>query len=365
MISHSGIGDLSTSLALSHHGAGHISRIGSRPAEEFARPTFASGAVLWRRPEGSPAGQGEGFTDAGLADGGDGGAAGATEATGAASSEGMEIAVVHRPRYDDWSLPKGKVDPGENLPGTALREIKEETGLDATLGWLLGYVHYPVSSRTKVVYYWTAEVTSGTFVANEEVDELRWVSFDEAAELLTYDVDREVIDAARGLLSLGCDRRVLYIRHAKAHDRKGWAGDDNLRPLTKKGRRQSEMLVSTVEGYRPTQLASAYPERCVHTAEPTAQDLGLKLNVNTQLGDSGWHEDPNAAVDAFHAATAAPISVVVGQGTVIPGVMGRICADQDIEIEDMRVKKSSIWVLHFKGDQLLGLDYLASPLPVK
>ena len=100
MISHSGIGDLSTSLALSHHGAGHISRIGSRPAEEFARPTFASGAVLWRRPEGSPAGQGEGFTDAGLADGG------ATSARGTTGSEDMEIAVVHRPRYDDWSLPK-------------------------------------------------------------------------------------------------------------------------------------------------------------------------------------------------------------------------------------------------------------------
>lgn len=331
MISHSGIGDLSTSLALSHHGNGHISRIGSGPTEEFARPTFASGAVLWRQVNGGE----------------------------------LEIAVVHRPRYDDWSLPKGKVDPGENLPGTAIREIKEETGFDATLGWLLGYVHYPVSSRTKVVYYWTAEVTSGEFIKNDEVDELRWVSVETAHELLSYDVDSQVVKAAEGVLALGCDRRVLYIRHAKAHDRKGWAGDDNLRPLTKKGRRQSEMLVSAVESYRPTVLSSALPERCVHTGEPVSQDLGLELTVDVNLGDEGWSEDSAKAMDAFRAATTAPVSAVVAQGAVIPGVLSRICAASDIEVEDMRVKKSSIWVLHFKGEKLLGLDYLASPLPVK
>ncbi|QFQ02616.1 Putative mutator protein MutT4 [Corynebacterium urogenitale] len=343
MISHTGIGDLSTSLALSHHGKGHISRIGSGPAQEFARPTFASGAVLWRRPDGQPANKGEGRVDA----------------------ERMEIAIVHRPHYDDWSLPKGKVDPGENLAGTAIREIKEETGLDATLGWLLGYVHYPVGSRTKVVYYWTAEVVSGNFEENNEVDELRWVSFDEAAELLSYDVDRDVIRAAESLLALGCNRRVLYVRHGKAHDRQGWAGDDNLRPLKKKGRRQSEMLVSQLEGYRPLNLSSAAPERCIHTATPTSQDLELELKVDARLGDEGWSESSEVALDAFHEATTFPVSAIVAQGTVIPGVIAKLAADAQIEIEDMRVKKSSVWVLHFKGDELLGLDYLASPLPVK
>lgn len=343
MISHSGIGDLSTSLALTHHGNGHISRIGSRPAREFARPTFAAGAVLWRRPEGQPTAQGEGNT----------------------SPEAMEIAVVHRPHYDDWSLPKGKVDPGENLPGTAIREIQEETGLRATLGWLLGYVHYPVGSRTKVVYYWTAEVSSGAFEANDEVDKLRWVSFADAKTLLTYDVDRDVIAAAEDMLALGCDRRVLYVRHAKAHDRKGWAGDDNLRPLSKKGRRQSEMLVSELEGYRSQKLTSAAPERCLHTAQPMAQDLDLELSVDANLGDDGWKENAQHALDAFAAAATAPVSTIVAQGTVIPGIVSRLCAGSDIEVEDMRVKKSSTWVLHFKGDTLLGLDYLASPLPVK
>lgn len=344
VISHSGIGDLSTSLALTHHGPGHISRIGSRPAQEFARPTFASGAVLWKF-DGEPSGT----------------------ARRQESAE-VKIAVAHRPHYDDWSLPKGKVDPGENLPGTALREIREETGFTARLGWLLGYVHYPVGSRTKVVYYWTAQVTDGEFAPNNEVDELRWVTFDEAADLLTYDIDRDVIAAARQMLSLGCDRRVLYIRHAKAHDRQGWAGDDNLRPLTKKGRRQSEMLVSIADAYAPEVLSSAQPIRCVHTATPMSEDMELDVAVDKRLGDEGWIADSDDALEAFYSATVrtdAAVSAVVAQGSIIPGVLGRLCAEPEIEVEDLRVKKSSVWVLHFQGEKLLGLDYLASPLPVK
>ncbi|MDH2455220.1 bifunctional NUDIX hydrolase/histidine phosphatase family protein [Corynebacterium bovis] len=378
MITHTGTGDLSTSLSLSVHDRGHVARIGSRPAQEFARPTFAAGAVLWRRPSGAgAAGQGDAVPE----------------------SADVLVAMVHRPRYDDWSLPKGKVDPGENLPATAVREIVEETGLTPSLGWLLGYVHYPVGSRTKVVYYWTAEVPDGSFVPNDEVDELRWVTPAEARELATYEADRTVLDAAERVLSLGCARRVLYVRHAKAHDRQGWGGNDDLRPLTKKGRRQAEMLVSELEGYRPTTVSTAQPDRCVHTATPLAQDLGVTLRTDRALGDAvlgdaapgdaatgdaptGEGVDGptgradaatgtdltggDAAAAAFARATTAPVSVVVSQGAVIPELITRFAAGTGVETDDMRVKKSSTWVLHFDRDGgLLGADYLASPLPVK
>ncbi|RAV31367.1 NUDIX hydrolase [Corynebacterium heidelbergense] len=339
MISHTGTGDLSTSLAMAHHGTGHVGRIGSSPAEEFARPTFAAGALLWRHSK---------------------------SATGRAEGTEIEIALIHRPRYDDWTLPKGKVDPGENLPGTAVREIREETGFEARLGWLLGYVHYPVGSRTKVVYYWTAEAIGGKFEANEESDDLKWVAPNKAAKMLSYDIDRDVVEAGRAMLALGCDRRVLYIRHGKAHDRKGWGGDDDLRPLNKKGRRQSEMLTSAVEGYRPEAVFSAKPDRCVHTATPVAQDLGLTVEVEPELGDAGWSVSPDVALSAVARATAdTPVSAVIAQGAVIPGVLARLAGQNGVEIEDLRCKKSSIWVLHFAGEELLGLDYLASPLPVK
>lgn len=334
MISHTGIGDLSTSLALAHHEVGHVARIGSKPTEEFARPTFAAGALLWRRTAGE-----------------------------------IEIAVVHRPHYDDWSLPKGKVDAGENLSTTAIREIEEETGLQPQLGWLIGYVQYPVKDRTKVVYYWTAEVVGGEFEANDEVDELRWLSREDALATVSYDLDREVITQGLALLDLNCDRRVLMVRHAKAHNRQGWAGDDNLRPLAKKGRRQAEMLISQLSGYAPSVIYSAEPVRCQHTAEPLAQDVDLDIHVEEAFGDNAYEQNPQAGIEALlklvNSAGAGSVTTVVSQGTAIPGMIEPLLGPTTVEIEDMRVKKASVWVLHFAGEKLVGADYLASPFPVK
>lgn len=344
VITHTGIGDLSTSLASRNfeNSPHHIARIGSTPGEEFERPVFAAGAVLWRRT--SPAGPGTAET---------------------AQDGTIEIAVIHRPRYDDWSLPKGKVDPGENLAQTATREITEETGYTPTLGWLLGYVHYPLEKKTKVVYYWTAEVTDGHFIDNNEVDELEWVTPDRAKELVSYDADRDVIAAALEVLSLGCTRRVLYVRHAKAMDRDNWEQDDLLRPLAKKGRKQAKALPAQLEGYRPQAVASADPVRCVSTVEQVARSLGLEVTTDPDLGDGALAHSSRTVMEALVRASSAPVSVVCSQGEVIPAVVNGLAKDADFEVEDLRVKKSSVWVLHFsEDDTLLGVDYLASPLPI-
>jgi 8-oxo-dGTP diphosphatase len=109
------------------------------------------------------------------------------------------VAVAHRPRYDDWSLPKGKLDPGETFEQAALREMEEETGLRARLVRELPAVHYTVRDRPKVVRYWLMEVESDPgFAPNDEVDELRWLSPSDAMELLTYDRDKGVVAAAAG-----------------------------------------------------------------------------------------------------------------------------------------------------------------------
>ena len=129
--------------------SGRHQEIPTDPAKEFKRTTLAAGAVLWR---GNP--------------------------------QDPEVAVIHRPHYDDWSLPKGKVDPGESLPTTAAREILEETGYDVKLGKLIGKVTYPVQGRTKVVYYWLAQYLKGSFGDNSETDELRWLPIDEALSLI-------------------------------------------------------------------------------------------------------------------------------------------------------------------------------------
>ena len=110
------------------------------------------------------------------------------------SPGGPEVLLVHRPRYDDWSLPKGKGDPGERNEETALREVEEETGLHCELGTELGFASYrDPKNRPKTVRYWQMNVTSGEFIPNNEVSELKWLELGEAAEQLSYDRDREIL----------------------------------------------------------------------------------------------------------------------------------------------------------------------------
>ena len=110
----------------------------------------------------------------------------------------LELVVVHRPRYDDWSLPKGKLDPGESWEEAALREVEEEVGLRCRLGDELPPVSYRDNKgRAKVVRYWLMEPEDdgSPFTPNDEVDDMRWVDVDEAAGLLSYPHDAELVRA--------------------------------------------------------------------------------------------------------------------------------------------------------------------------
>lgn len=121
------------------------------------------------------------------------------EAAGGVVEQGGRIAVVHRPRYDDWSLPKGKLDRGETFEQAALREVEEETGLRCALGAELEPVRYRDNrGRPKIVRYWRMSVLGGEFAPNDEVDELRWVAPDRATRLLTYRHDRDLVQSLGG-----------------------------------------------------------------------------------------------------------------------------------------------------------------------
>jgi 8-oxo-dGTP diphosphatase len=111
-----------------------------------------------------------------------------------AAADGRVYAIVHRPKYDDWTLPKGKLDPGETHEQAAVREVEEETGWAADLGDDLGDIDYEHDGRPKGVRYWAMRARSGGFTPTAEVDELRWLPLDAARELLTYERDREVLD---------------------------------------------------------------------------------------------------------------------------------------------------------------------------
>ncbi|WP_291314693.1 NUDIX hydrolase [Corynebacterium sp. UBA2622] len=316
---------------------GRHQEIPRRPDKEFTRTTLAAGAVLWRGETG------------------DGG-----------SVDGIEVACIHRPHYDDWSLAKGKVDPGESLVATAVREIAEETGYRVRLGKLLGKTVYPVKNTTKVVYYWTGEVTGGEFVPNDEVDEIRWLPFDEAKKLVSYDLDRQVLEKAEKRFRLPADARILYVRHARAHERKKWSGDDNLRPLDKKGRRQSEMLVPMLAPFEPQRIFSAQPDRCQTTVAPLADELGLDVHVDVRFGDAGWEQSQVEAQKAFMSVVEqGGTSVICGQGTIMPPMIAWLSAQGRLPIDgEIAVKKGGVWVLSFHEGELTGADYMPSALPV-
>lgn len=117
------------------------------------------------------------------------------------------VAVVHRPYRSDWSIPKGKLDPGESFEQAAVRELHEETGFTVELGDELPEVRYrDHRGRPKLVRYWLMHVTGGAFAANDEVDELRWLAPDDAAALLTYDADRALVGSDRVRAAVAASR---------------------------------------------------------------------------------------------------------------------------------------------------------------
>ena len=144
-----------------------------------------------------------------------------------------EVAVIHRPRYDDWSLPKGKVDPGETEPVTAVREVFEETGHHVQLGRRIASVSYPIEQRTKKVQYWSARNLGGSFAPNNEVDDLIWLSVAAAIKKVSYPYDRKIL--RRWAKQPADTKSVLIVRHGTAGSKSRFSGDDKIAAVGQEG----------------------------------------------------------------------------------------------------------------------------------
>jgi 8-oxo-dGTP diphosphatase len=195
-----------------------------------------------------------------------------------------QFLVVHRPRYDDWSLPKGKLDPDEGFSAAAAREIKEETGSDVERLAKLGSVAYQSSGRNpKLVRYWLFEHVGGSFSPNREVDEARWLAAPEADHLLTYPRDRKVFQWAATLADSPRAGRIHLVRHAKAGDRDSWKKKDRSRPLTKAGRRQAYRISAALTATPVSLILSSRYLRCEQTVAPLARALNVKISGEPSL----------------------------------------------------------------------------------
>ncbi|GAA2487833.1 NUDIX domain-containing protein [Nocardia seriolae] len=310
-----------------------MSPFNNDPAAEYADPPvkaniLAAGAVLWRPVPGSADGS-------------------------------LEIALVHRPKYDDWSLPKGKLDPGETPVITTVREVAEETGLNTRLGRYLGDVTYPVTGHRKLkrVDYWAARILDGTFEANTEVDVLDWCPLDRVMDALSYPMDRTIV---RNFLRQPADTaHLLLVRHGKAGRSDRGAADDDARPLEKAGRAQARALVPNLLAFGASEILSAPPARCVQTVTPLAEKLGVTVELEPLLSESGYAAAPDAARKrARDLVSADSVRVICSQGKVIPDLLQWWAAEDGISLPPARNRKGSAWVLSFHEGRLIAADHL-------
>jgi 8-oxo-dGTP diphosphatase len=279
-------------------------------------------------------------------------------------SSSPEIALIHRPRYDDWSLPKGKVDPGETEPVTAVREIREETGYASVLGRRLAAVSYPVDQGTKKVRYWTARAIDGEFSPNDEVDELKWLPVADAMKQLEYPHDRKVL--RRFVKHPICAHTVLIVRHGTAGSKSRYKGDDRKRPLDKHGRAQAESLVGVLLAFGANVLYAADRVRCHQTLEPLADELGAEIHSEQLLTEESYAENRKAARHrVLEIAAAGGTPVICTQGKVIPDLIAWWCERDGVRPDKSRNRKGSAWVMSLADERLIAADHIGSPLATK
>ena len=264
----------------------------------------------------------------------------------------VEVAVIHRPRYDDWSFPKGKLDDDETELAAAVREVGEELGAVVAVTRRIGAVRYEVFGGLKSVDYWVMRHVDGRFEATAEVDEMEWLRPKVAREVLTYDFDRRILADFTSVPVP--DSVVLLVRHARAGKRSEWRGPDRKRPLDVVGEGQAARLANLLALFRPDRIISADLVRCVDTVRPLGDRLGLPVRVDPVFGDEEFVHSPNATEDAVLAlAKPGKVSVVCSQGVTIPGLVDRLGRG----VRDSDTRKGTFWALSVVDGTVVSVDH--------
>jgi 8-oxo-dGTP pyrophosphatase MutT (NUDIX family)/broad specificity phosphatase PhoE len=270
----------------------------------------------------------------------------------------LKVLLAHRPRYDDWGLPKGKADKGESPEETAIREVLEETGYRCRVVAPIGTTRYRISGGVKEVTWFAMRPLpdSPGFRKNKEVDEIRWLSRKQALALCDYENDRRLI-AESGLKKLAQTGTLFLLRHSTAGDRAKWDGIDAIRPLTKKGRRQSAALADYLSTRDIEKIYTSPYTRCVQSVEPLAIAIGAKVIEHDALAEGPDIDGAYALVDELVGHNA----VLCSHGDVIPAVINRMMwAGMTLESR-FYCSKGSIWEVDLEGGRFTTARYVPPP----
>ncbi|MEP7026589.1 MAG: NUDIX domain-containing protein [Actinomycetota bacterium] len=272
---------------------------------------------------------------------------------------GLEVALIHRERYDDWSFPKGKREPGEHPLATAVREVAEETGVSVVLGRPLGQSRYDSNGQRKVVDYWAATPADPghipAFVPNDEVDGLEWLPLPAAQARLSY--ERDVRLLARFASGPAATVPVILLRHAPAGRKSDWP-DDLARPLDTRGAADADRIAPLLAAFGRSRVISSAAERCVATVRPYAALTGMAIEVDalfTVRGASGV--TPEQLHLAGQLADEGRPAIICAHRENLPALLAAVCVRLGAPPPDGRpLRKAAWWVLHAAAGQLAAAE---------
>lgn len=262
-----------------------------------------------------------------------------------------EFLLARRPRYKDWTLPKGKLDKGETPLEAALREVEEETGFGCRVERAIGSISYELGSgRRKAVRYWLMLPQHGEFTPNSEVDKIRWLPINEALTRLSYRKERAVLSRASEMIRDPEQGRIYLVRHALAGTRTD-SKTDSKRRLSKKGVRHALKLARRLSREPITEIRSSPFPRCVDTVKPLARAMALPVVKDNRLAEAGTIDDLFDLFGELGGTTPAFSS----HGDMIQMLIEHLDA-KGIDLGDtVEWKKGSVWTLDtYKGEVVRG-----------
>lgn len=249
----------------------------------------------------------------------------------------LQVVLVHRPRYDDWAWSKGKLEPGEEWPAAAVREVFEETGFHVRLGRTLPGSEYAISDQsgqptTKACRYWAAEVVGGDGALRHEIDEVAWLDVPAALTRLSYPRDHEQLHA---LEQADRDKTLttwplVIVRHARSRSRSAWTNPDPLRPLNPRGRERAQVLIPLLAAYGVNRVVTSPSVRCLDTVLPYAVAAGVRARLKSGLSEEGFAEQPGRA--PYHLTRLLErgnAAVVCSHGPVLPVLLELLAGTAD------------------------------------